>query len=45
VRCALDGEVRKFLLPLRVRLRKHALHVLVPRARARDTSQRSGPQA
>jgi diacylglycerol kinase family enzyme len=45
VRCALDGEVRKFLLPLRVRLRKHALHVLVPRAHAGDTSQRSEQQA
>ena len=34
VRCALDGEVRKFLLPLQVRLRRQALHVLVPRAAA-----------
>jgi len=32
VRCAIDGEVRKFLLPLRVRLRRQALQVLVPRA-------------
>ena len=30
VRCALDGEVRKLLLPLRVRLRKDALRVLAP---------------
>jgi len=30
VRCALDGEVRKLLLPLNVRLRKDALRVLAP---------------
>jgi len=30
VRCALDGEVRKLLLPLEVRLRKDALRVLAP---------------
>jgi diacylglycerol kinase family enzyme len=32
VRCAIDGEVRKFLLPLHVALRPRALRVLVPRA-------------
>lgn len=30
VRCALDGEVRKLLLPLEVRLRRQALRVLCP---------------
>lgn len=30
VRCALDGEVRKFLLPLHVRLRPRALRVMLP---------------
>jgi len=30
VRCALDGEVRKLLLPLEVRLRRDALRVLAP---------------
>jgi hypothetical protein len=34
VRCAIDGEVRKFLLPLRVRLHRQALRVLVPRSAA-----------